>query len=44
LPRKKKRNINYKEEKREFYRRVIGVGVLLLGVKKGKFRDVGRAF
>jgi len=38
---KKKRNINYKEErKRKLYRRVIGVGVLLFGVRKGKFRVV----
>lgn len=41
----KKRNINYKEErKRKLYRRVIGVGVLLVGVRKGKFRVVWRAF
>jgi len=40
---KRKGNINYKEEKkkkRKLYRRVIGVGVLLLGVRKGKFRVV----
>jgi len=28
------------KKKRKLYRRVIGVGVLLLGVRKGKFRVV----
>jgi hypothetical protein len=38
LPRKEK---EYKlQRKRKLYRRVIGVGVLLVGVRKGKFRVV----
>jgi hypothetical protein len=49
--REKKRKEKYCHEQemkyklqRIFYRRVIGVGVLVFGVRKGKFRDVGRDF
>lgn len=46
LPRKReKKGIeDTKRRKKKFYRLVIGVGALLLGVRKGKFLEVGRVF
>ncbi len=40
LPRKEKEYKLQRRIKRKYYRRVIGVGALLLGVRKGKFRVV----
>jgi hypothetical protein len=40
LPRKEKEYKLQRKKKEKLYRLVVGVGVLLVGVKKGKFRVV----